>query len=384
MGELTAIELEMGIEKRLESEVRFDPRSPSRSEPLTEVGVVEEARDRGSELLRITWRDEQSGLSLDHELWQPSHTWSHDRKAGRHGFQNRDRKGFRSARENEDIRSGKNLRHVLALSGEVDGSGQPESPKLGLDGRPIRPVPYDERLKPPTTQLCEGANERERVLGRLQAPNRDDPGWMRPVTGDRTRGGVDPVVDHDRRRLVASSGGNSRRAVPLRDTHGGCRQRPDEPFRPAEEHGAEPGNRSESPSVHGEDPDRSPRRPGGDPPEHACLRAARVDDVRAHAAHEDDELQEAEQIAPDADRPTNMSQRNVFGTCLSGSHSQGPGSMGRYGDVVAADQRRDEGRDIRLSTPRLGERHEQEDPRGLGHLGGRKPYRVISASRAFA
>lgn len=138
---------------------RFDTRSSGRSEPLTERGVVEEARERSGELLGITRRDEQSRLSVDHELRQPSHTGRHDRKAGRHGFQNRNGRGFRSARENENVGGGKNLRDVLALSGEVDGSGQPESPKLGLDRRPIGSVAHDERLKRPSTQLRESVNE---------------------------------------------------------------------------------------------------------------------------------------------------------------------------------------------------------------------------------
>lgn len=100
-----------------------------------------------------------------------------------------------------------------------------------------------------------------------------------------------------------------------------------------------------------------------------------MDDVRAHAANEDDELEEAEQVAPDADRTSNMSQWNEVGARFVGRRSHGPVAVSRHGELGAVDERPDERRDVRLSTPRLGERYEQEDPRVLGHLDGRERYR---------
>ena len=100
-----------------------------------------------------------------------------------------------------------------------------------------------------------------------------------------------------------------------------------------------------------------------------------MDDVRAHAANENEELEDTEGVAPDADRASNVPKRNEVGTRLGGRRPHGSVAVGGHRELAASDQRSDERRDVRLSTPRFGERYEQEDPRSFRHPDGRERYR---------
>ena len=384
MGELATVELAMGVEKCLEGKMGLDPRPSSRSEPSTERGVIEEPLDRGGELGRDTGRDEQSRLALDYELRQPTHPGCHHGKTGRHRLQDRNRKAFRKGREDEDMRGGKDLRDVVAASGQVNDSRQGETLYLRLDRRSIRSVAYYERTERPLPQLRQATDEAEHILRRLEAADRHDLGWIRSGTSDRTSGDVDPISDHDSPALIAGAGGEPRRSFGLRHTDRCGRQPPNEPLRPAVDDGARPGRRTERPAVNGEDSDRSTRYRSGDSPEDARLRAARMDDVRAYAAHEHDELEEAEEVSPGADRATDVPERHERGSCLRDRRPQRSGSVSRYRNGVAADERRHERRDVRLRTARFGERDEQEDPRRPGHLDRRERYRVPAGSQVAA
>jgi hypothetical protein len=87
-----------------------------------------------------------------------------------------------------------------------------------------------------------------------------------------------------------------------------------------------------------------------------------VEDVRALPPQQTDELDEAEQISPWADRAPDVLERDEpdarFRRCIA----ERPRTMGCNGDVEAAGKGWKKRGDVRLSAADLGKRDQQQDP----------------------
>lgn len=88
-----------------------------------------------------------------------------------------------------------------------------------------------------------------------------------------------------------------------------------------------------------------------------------MDDVRTFAPQEADQLDQPPEIAQRADRAAHMFKRDVAGPRISRSLAKGAHPVCRKDDVEAIGERREERRDVRLSSADLRERDHQHDPR---------------------
>jgi tetratricopeptide (TPR) repeat protein len=349
-------------------------------EPAAERGVFEEALDRGSEARRVPGRDEEAGLAVDDRLGDAADVGCDDRKAGGHGLEDRHREALGGTGQDEEVGAGEDLRNVVPRAGELDRSLETEAANLGFDQGPIGPGADEDGLEASLREPGEGPHQRERVLGGLEPAHGDDPrrtgvGMDRLGRGSR----VDAVVDDDRVLRAAGTGGDPGDALALGDADRHRRQRPDEPVGPEVDARATSLVRGERPPVDGEDADRHTGEPGGDSPEDAGLRAARVEDVRTLASQEHQELEQAEQVAPGADRPPDMPESDEPNAGGTRGIPQRPRTVRRERDVEAPGERGQKRRDVCLRPSQLRERHHEEDarPPPLAHAGKRtSPFRT--------
>jgi hypothetical protein len=105
------------------------------------------------------------------------------------------------------------------------------------------------------------------------------------------------------------------------------------------------------------------RGDGGEPAEHARLRAAGVKDVRPFATEQPDQLDEPRGVPPRIDRTANVPQRVKARTRSPGGLVERARSVRRDRHVEIADERREQGRHVRLRPADLGQRDDQEDAR---------------------
>ena len=128
----------------------------------------------------------------------------------------------------------------------------------------------------------------------------------------------------------------------------------------------------EGPPVHGEDPDRHARDGRGESPEHAGLGAVRVNDVRSLAAKERDQLEQAAEIAPRAQRPPDMLERDGARSRSPRSLQERTGTVRRDDDVELLDEGGEQRGHVRLGSAGLGERDDDQDPGALSHSSPRE------------
>ncbi len=384
MGELAAVELAVGIAEGLEREVGFDTRPPGSPEPFAQGRVVEQGLEGSCESRRLAGRHEQPCLPVEHELGQPADMRRDHRQAGRHRLEHGHWKPLGARGEHEDMRGGEDLCDVVAFPRDLDDARQPEAANLGLDLRPIGPVADDDCPERATLHAREGPNERGDVLRRLQPPDGHDRGRLRSRGRDEVVARVDCVPDHDGAVRVARTSREASHAFGLRDADRHRGQPPGDPLRHAVDGGAAPRGGTEGPAVNGEESDRRPSDPRGDPPEDACLRAVRVDDVRAQAPEQREELEEAQQVSPRTERAAHVAKRHEVGAGLLHRRVQRAGAVCRDGHVVGTDECRDECRDVPLGTARLGQGHEQQDPRTPLYSHRRHRYRASLGRRRAA
>jgi len=348
-------------------------------EAAAEGSVFEEALDRGSEARRVPGRDEQSGLAVDDGLGDAADGGRDDRKAGCHGLEDGHRKSLRGAGQDKDVSAGEELRNVMARAGEHDRSLETEAANLGFDERPVGPGADEDRLEASLGEPAEGPRQRESVLGHSEPAHGDDP--RRAGIGPPRRGRgprFDTVVDDHRVMLGAGTGRDPGQTLALGDADGHRRQRPHEPVGPEVDARATSLVRGERPPVDGEDADRHAGQPGGDSPQDAGLRAAGVEDVRTLASQEHEELEQAEQVAPGADRPPDVPERNEANAGGPRGISQRTRAVRGEREVEAARERGQKRRDVRLRPSQLRERHDQKDagPPPHAHAGKRtSPFR---------
>jgi O-Antigen ligase len=343
-------------------------------------GVFEEALDCRGQAGRSSGRDEEAGLAVEDGLGHAADTGRDDRKAGGHGLEDGHRESLRRAGQDEQIGGGEDLGNVLARAGELDRSVETEAPNLCFDQRPVGPGADDDGSEASLGEPGEGSHQREGVLGRLEPAHGDDArragiGGVSRRCGSR----LDAVVDDDRRALAARTGRDPGDALALGDADRHRRQRPHEPVGPEVNLRAASLVRGERPPVDGEDADRHAGQPGGKSRQDAGLRAVRVEDVGALASQECEELEQAEQVTPGADRPPDVPERKEAHARCTRGVSQRPGTVGRDRDVEAPGERGQKGRDVRLRPSELGERHDQEDARPPPHAHASKrtrPFRT--------
>ena len=203
------IQLEVRPPELFEVEEPFSPLAAGVAEEAPSVGVANQAVERARELVRVPRANEDSRLAVDDELRDAAHVGGDDGQAGGHCLEDRDGKALGPAREDEHIGTGKQLRYVVPLALQPHAAVEAQLPHQLLQRRPIGTIAHDQRLEPVGRQDREGLQQRGRVLGRLQAADRDERRPPRLVASTRCTGDVDRVVDHDGPFGVAGVGGDS-------------------------------------------------------------------------------------------------------------------------------------------------------------------------------
>ena len=352
----------MRTPERLEIEALLRSGSARLAKPAPLGRIGDEARERGCEGARVTWRHKDPGFAVDDQLWDAAHARGDDRKPCGHGLEHRDGQALRPAGEDEDVRVREQLRNVVTLADEPNAFLNAERADLPLERRPIRALADDQRLAS-LGERAHGSDEGQEVLRRLEPAHGDDPRLPALVSSLWSGADVDCVGNDDRSLRVTGTGGDARRPLALRhaDRHG--RQRRDHAVTPEVEPALESRVRGEGPTVHGEDPDRNPGEARGETAEHSGLRAIRVQDVRPLAAKEAHELHETGQILPRVDPSADMFKRDEGGPQRSRSLTKGAHPVGRDEHVEPGSERRKQGGDVALRSADLRERDQQEDPR---------------------
>ena len=349
--------------ERVHVEALLRAGSPRTSEATPERGIADEVAKRVGELAGLARVDEESRLALDDELGDASDPGGDDGKPGSHRLEHGDGQALRRAREDEHIGPGQQRRHVAPVAGEADLPLEVERPDLLLHEAPVGAVADDQGVVGAGRQPGQGADERQGILGRLQASDRDEEGPSPVELRSGRTFDVDPVRDHDRSSRVARPRGKPRGSLLLGHADRDRRQRPHGAVRPAVEERGSSGVRRERPSVRGEDPNRDARECRRQPSEDAGLRAARVDDVRTLAPQEAGELDDGGRISPRAERPLQLPQRQEADAGSLGRLPERAGSVGGDHHVEAVHERREQRRDIGLRAAGLRQRHEQEQAR---------------------
>ena len=97
-----------------------------------------------------------------------------------------------------------------------------------------------------------------------------------------------------------------------------------------------------------------------------------MEDVRALAAQERDELEQTAEVAPRAQRPSNVLERDDAGAGTPRRFQQWPRTVRGDDDVELVDERGEQRGDVRLSAAGLGERDDDQDPWALSHCSPRE------------
>ena len=116
-----------------------------------------------------------------------------------------------------------------------------ERPDLRLHRGPVRPVAHQQRAERDRTERRQRAHQRQRVLGRGEPADGDDPGRVAVRARARRRVHVDGVRDHDGAAGAAGARREPGRALRLGDADGDGGQRAHQPVRPAVEERREAG-----------------------------------------------------------------------------------------------------------------------------------------------
>ncbi len=353
----------MRVPERFEIEALFGTSSAGGAQAAPKLGLGDEALECGGELGRVALPDEQAGPAVEHRLRHAADPGGDHRQPGRHRFQHRHRKPFGLAGKDEDVCSSEKLRDVAPLARQLNARRQAQPVDLLLQLSPIGAITHDQRLERPWSEDAEGTNQGDEVLRRLEAADSDDH-RRRPVMLRLRRGGdVDGVRDHDRSVSVASVGLEPGRLLSLGDADRRRRKRPDQAVGPVVEPRGEARVRQERPAVHSEHANRNANEAGGQAREHPRLGAARMDDVGSFTAQQADQLDQAQQIAYRIDRAADMLQWDVAGPRRDRSLADWALPMRRNDDVESVGQRREQRRDVGLSSADLGERDHQDDSR---------------------
>ena len=351
----------MGASKRLEIEGLLGARPARGSEPAAKLDVGDETVERPGEVLRVSRLDEYARLSLDDLLRQTAHPRGDDGEPRRHRLEHGHGHPLGRAREREDVGGGEQLGDVAPLAGERHAFCEAEAADLVLEPLSIGAFADDDGVERAGLEPAERPDERDEILGRLQPADGDDQRPL-PAAGSDTRrtGDVDRVGDHHRAGRIARARGQAELPLALRDADRDGGERTDEAIGDAVDAAGGAGVGGERPTVDREDPDRDAGESARETSEDAGLRAARVEDVRAVAAEQPDELDDPGHIVR-AYRPPHVSERLEPHAGRSGRVTKWACSVSRDDDVEALHERRKQRRHVRLGTPDLRERDQQQD-----------------------
>jgi hypothetical protein len=355
---------------RVEVEALAHPRAAGFAEPPSQRGVVEQPADGGGEQFRVSGRDEQAGLTVDHELRDAAHARRDDGQAGRHRLEDGERQALGATGEHEHVRPGEQRPDVAPVAEHADARAEAEALELQLDGAAERPVAHEVGLEG-SLEAAERADERQGILGRLQPADPDDPRRLVRTLGGSGRCEVDAVRDHDGRVGIADAGGDAGTFLALGHADGDGREGTDRPLGPAVGRGGDAVVREEGPAVDRVDPDRHAGDGGREPGEHARFRAVGVDDVRSQTPHQRDELEQAERIPPETERPPYVTELDERNSGRAGGVGHGPRPVRGHGRVEDLRNGRQQGGHVRLGAAGLGERDDEQEasPTGLhGHF----------------
>jgi O-antigen ligase len=347
--------------KRFQAEVLANSLAAVRTQPATKPRIDEEAFERGRESNGIPGRNEQARVTVLDRLRHAADRRRDHRQRGGHRLEDREWQPFRGTRQHEDVGAREHVGHVAAVPGEHDRLVQAEPADLRLESRPVGPLADDDgREARPNT--AERARERERILGTLQATDGHDRRFGAVAAGGYRPVRVDTVSDHDRSLGVAGAGRESGRALAFGHTDRDRRQRSHHPLRALVQLRGDAGVSRERPPVNGEDPDRHARQRGGESSEHAGFGAVGMEDVRPLAAEEGDELEQTAQIAPRAQWPSDVLERDGARSGSLRRFQQWAGTMRGDDDVELLDECGEQRGHVRLSSASLGERDDDQDP----------------------
>lgn len=351
----------MGLLDRGQIEVLGNPVPSGLPEAAAQRRVLEQALDRSSEALRIAWRNEQPGVSVNHDFRHAADVRRDNREAGCHRLEDREWKPLGVAREDEDVGGAEQLGNIIALAEKLDGGLESEAPHLLLDLGPIGPLTDEHGLKGMSPQRGQCTNERDGVLGCLKTPDCHESGSPRVGLAGPEAPWIDPVADDDRGPFLARVCRKARSTLAVRDADGDRRQRTQKPLRPPVEGGGGPAVRPERPSMHRVDPDRHARERGRQSAQGARLRTVHVNDVRLLAAQQGQELQKAKYVAPETERAPHLPERDETDARRSRGVAEWAVSVGCYGHVEAVGKRREKGCNVRLRPSRLGQGHDEQN-----------------------
>jgi hypothetical protein len=323
--------------------------------------VCEETLDRLAQGCRIARRHEHARLPFDYELRYATDVRGDNRHGGSHRFQNRERQALGACREHEDVGCGEELADVAALAQDADRRLDPEASYFVFDNGSIRAITDEKCLKLRFTDHCERPDEGHRVLGRLEASNRDDATMIALAFADVSSQWFNTIADHDRGRVVTSPCRKSCPTFILGHAHSGGRQWAESPLDPPVSGRGNPPVRKKRPAVHGVDANGHACDPRRQTTESRCLRAVYVDDVGILAPQEAPELQQAAEIAPWVDGTSNVAERDEPHPGRERCVSQGALAMRRYEHVELVGDGREQGSDVSLRASGLGQRNQEDE-----------------------
>lgn len=353
----------MRAPKRLEIEGLLCTRPARRAEPAAEPTVGDEAGERLRELLRVSWRDEHARLAVDDLLRHSTDPAGDDRERCRHRLEDGNRHAFGGAGQHEDVRLGKQLRHVTALAHEPHVPDETKPADLVLESRAVGPVTDDHRLERIGFKSAKRSNESEEVLRCLQSTDCDD---ERPRAASAldtaSAGDVDGIPDDDGPVGIARARSNAEPTLAFGDAHTHRRQRANEPVRPTIDAPDEARIGCERPPVNGEHADRHTRDNPGQATQQTGFRAACMEDVWTMAPEQPHELDEAGDVAS-SDRPPDVFERLETSAGRDSRVPEWTVTMSRDDDLEALGERREQRGDISLSTADFRERDEQQNAR---------------------
>ena len=169
------VDVERPLEHDVEVEV-LDIARPARStEPASQLRIGEKPAQPLGQRRRIAALHEKAGAALDHGLADPGNVRGDHRQAGAHRLERAARKSLPVADQDEDVGSGQQLRHVVALAEEVDPLAQAMAAGQPLDLALKRPVA--DQPQPPlhVPEPSQGAQECAVVLLHVEAAQHHDP-----------------------------------------------------------------------------------------------------------------------------------------------------------------------------------------------------------------
>jgi O-antigen ligase len=371
---------------RVEVEALAHPRATGFAEASSQRGVVEQPADGGREQVWVSRRDEQAGLTVDHQLRNAAHAGRDDGQAGRHRLEDGERQALGATGQHEDVRPGEQRPDVPPVAEHPDARAKPEALELELDCAAERPIAHEVGLEG-RLEAAERTDERQRVLGGLQPADPDDPGRIVGTLGGSGRSEIDAVWDHDGRVRIADPGRDARTFLALGHADGDGREGTDRPLGPAVGRGGDAVVREEGPAVDGVDPDRHAGDCGRQAGKHARFRAVGVHDVRSQTTHQRDELEQAERVPPETERPPHVTELDERNSGRPGGVGDGSGPMRGDRGVEGLGDGRQQRRHVRLGATGLGERDDEQEASSTGlhgHLSSPPLARLLIAATVVA